>query len=146
MEWPDNAAPLTDRQGPVVGCRLVDNIDALPRLTTTLQGASKVPGEERRVSGDQTEQQGGPARPLDFSTFLLSLGTSALVQLGEAPDPTQGGKPCPDLAGAKQSIDLLGLLEAKTKGNLETGEERLLQSLLSDLRLRFVKASQRSCG
>ena len=98
------------------------------------------------MSGDQTRQQGGPARPLDFSTFLLSLGTSALVQLGEAPDPTRGGKPCPDLAGAKQTIDLLGLLEAKTKGNLETGEQRLLTSLLADLRLRFVQASKRSCG
>lgn len=97
------------------------------------------------MSGDQTQQRGGPGRPLDFSTFLLSLGTSALVQLGEAPDPTRGGKPCPDLDGARQTIDLLGLLQDKTKGNLEPGEERLLKSLLADLRLRFVQASQRTC-
>jgi len=96
------------------------------------------------VSEEQTQQR-GPAGPLDFSTFLLSLGTSALVQLGEAPDPTRGGQPCPDLAGARQTIDLLGLLEVKTKGNLEPGEERLLRSLLADLRLKFVQASQRGC-
>lgn len=84
-------------------------------------------------------------RPLDFSTFLLSLGTSALVQLGEAPDPTQGGDPCPDLEGARQTIDLLGLLEHKTRGNLEEAETRLLNNLLSDLRSRIVHASQKEC-
>ncbi len=84
-------------------------------------------------------------RPLDFSTFLVSLGTSALVQLGEAPDPTQGGQPCPDLAGARQTIDLLGLLEAKTVGNLDDGEAKLLKNLLADLRTRFVHASKREC-
>jgi hypothetical protein len=101
------------------------------------------------VSADQDQAAGQDAaqrRPLDFSTFLVSLGTSALVQLGEAPDPTAGGKPCPDLPGAKQTIDLLGLLQTKTAGNLETGEERLLKSLLSDLRLRYVQASQRKCS
>jgi len=84
-------------------------------------------------------------RPLDFSTFLLSLGTSALVQLGEAPDPTQGGDPCPDLAGARQTIDLLGLLESKTAGNLDGSEARLLKNLLADLQRRFVHASQKEC-
>ncbi|MCP4868862.1 MAG: DUF1844 domain-containing protein [Proteobacteria bacterium] len=84
-------------------------------------------------------------RPLDFSTFLLSLGTSALVQLGEAPDPTQGGDPCPDLAGARQTIDLLALLEHKTRGNLDDKELKLLNNLLTDLRTRFVHATKKEC-
>ncbi len=85
-------------------------------------------------------------RPLDFSTFLLSLGTSALVQLGEAPDPTQGGPPCVDLAAARQTIDLLGILEQKTAGNLDEVEASLLKKLTGDLRLRYVHARKnRDC-
>jgi hypothetical protein len=85
-----------------------------------------------------------PPAPLDFSTFLLSLGTSALVQLGEAPDPTQPkAERCCDLDAARQTIDLLGLLEGKTKGNLDEGESRLLQHLLTDLRFRYVQ--RRAC-
>jgi len=91
---------------------------------------------------EPVDSSSGTARPLDFSTFLLSLGTSALVQLGEAPDPTLGGERGTDLAGAKQTIDLLGLLEEKTRGNLEEAEQHLLSNLLADLRLRFVHARQ----
>ena len=94
------------------------------------------------MSAEDTQRNPGSsdARPLDFSTFLLSLGTSALVQLGEAPDPTDG-LAGPDLEAARQTIDLLGLLEVKTAGNLDTGEARLLKNLLYDLRLRFVRAN-----
>jgi hypothetical protein len=75
-------------------------------------------------------------KPLDFSTFLISLGTSAMIQLGDAPDPTSGGMLKPDPEGARQTIDLLGLLEEKTRGNLDPTEAELLANLLSDLRLR----------
>ena len=81
-------------------------------------------------------------RPLDFATFLLSLGTSALVQLGEAPDPTLGSAAPPDLDAARQTIDLLGLLEQKTKGNLTDSEAKLLRSLLRALRLHYVTKTQ----
>lgn len=96
------------------------------------------------IDQERGKQQpgGGDTCPLDFSTFLVSLGTSALVQLGEAPDPTRGGKPCTDLEGARQTIDLLGLLEDKTQGNLKPGEAQLLKSLLADLRIRYVHAKQ----
>jgi hypothetical protein len=82
----------------------------------------------------------GPTRPLDFSTFLLSLGTSALVQMGEAPVPGLG-KVELDLAGAAQTIDILGMLEEKTSGNCTDAEVRLLRNLLRDLRLRYVHAT-----
>lgn len=88
---------------------------------------------------DQDLAADGPDRPLDFSTFLLSLGTSAMVQMGEAPIPGEFGNEL-DLRGARQTIDILGMLEEKTHGNLTAGEASLLRNLLRDLRLRFLRA------
>jgi hypothetical protein len=87
----------------------------------------------------QGETQGRTTKPLDFSTFLISLGTSAMIQFGDAPDPTSGGVLKPDPEGARQTIDLLGLLEEKTRGNLSDVEDNLLKNLLRDLRLRTVQ-------
>ncbi|WP_428268569.1 DUF1844 domain-containing protein [Haliangium sp.] len=77
--------------------------------------------------------------PMDFSTFVLSLGSSAMVNLGELP-PLDGDEPICDLAAAKQIIDILGILEEKTRGNLDDSEEKLIQSLLYDLRVQYVDA------
>lgn len=76
---------------------------------------------------------------LDFSTFILSLIGTAYVHLGDAPDPD--GPSGRDLALARQDIDLLGILQEKTKGNLTGDEERLLDQALYDLRIRFVEVS-----
>ena len=74
---------------------------------------------------------------VDFSTFVLSLSHSALVQLGDAPHPdTQTIEA--DLEAARRTIDLLTMMEEKTKGNLTGEEERLLAQLLYDLRMRCV--------
>ena len=78
----------------------------------------------------------GPT-PIDFYTFCLSLGSSVMVHLGDAPHP-ESGQPVTDLALAKQTIDILGMLQEKTKGNLTEEEAHLLDNLLVDLRLRFV--------
>jgi hypothetical protein len=75
-----------------------------------------------------------------FSTFVFSLSSSALVHLGEVPDPVTNTVE-KDLALAKQIIDTLAMLEEKTRGNLERDEQQLLQTVLYDLRLRFVKQS-----
>lgn len=80
--------------------------------------------------------------PLDFQAFVLGLGSSAFVHLGDAPHPETGQLVEPDLALAQQTIDLLALLEVKTRGNLTDEESRLLQQLLMDLRLRFVERSR----
>jgi hypothetical protein len=80
---------------------------------------------------------------IDFSTFVLSLSHSALVHLGDAPLP-DGQAPERDLLLAKQTIDLLGILQEKTRNNLTGEEERLLDQALYDLRLRFVEISKRS--
>ena len=84
--------------------------------------------EERKPSG------------IDFYTFILSLGSSAFVHLGDAPHP-ETRKVETNLLLAKQTIDILGMLQEKTRGNLSAEEDRVLQTLLSDLRLRFVTRS-----
>ena len=83
--------------------------------------------------------------PADFATLVLSLGSSAVEHLGEAPGP-EGDKPMRNLPMAKHAIDLLSVLEEKTKGNLTAEEAQLLESLLFDLRLRYVEAIRPSAG
>lgn len=84
---------------------------------------------------------GNEALPtLDFSTFVLSVIGSAYVHLGDAPGPDGGGER--NLELARQDIDLLGMLEEKTRGNLTGDEERLLTQGLYDLRLRFVEVAK----
>jgi hypothetical protein len=78
---------------------------------------------------------------IDFATFVLSLGSSVLVHLGEVQDAE--GKKQPDLPLAKQTIDLLALIQVKTKGNLDESEDQLLAGLLYDLRIKYVDALKR---
>jgi hypothetical protein len=79
--------------------------------------------------------------PIDFTVLVLSLGSSALIHLGMVADPNSGTMHPPDLPLAQQSIDLLALLQEKTRGNLSAEEERFLTQMLFDLRLRFVDAA-----
>ena len=83
------------------------------------------------------EEDAFPA--IDFATFVLSLSHSALVHLGDAPDPATG-ETAVNLALARQTTDLLCLLRDKTKGNLSGEEERLLEQTVYDLRMRYVEA------
>jgi Domain of unknown function (DUF1844) len=76
--------------------------------------------------------------PVDFHTFILSLGSSALLHLGELDYP-DGREASPDLRLAKHTIDIIGMLQDKTRGNLNPAEARLIESLLYDLRLRYVE-------
>lgn len=85
--------------------------------------------------------------PITFGAFVLSLATSGLVHLGQIPSPDapEGSKPGPpDLPLARQTIDLLEMLQQKTRGNLEQDEEKLLESLLYDLRMGYVRAREQS--
>jgi hypothetical protein len=77
---------------------------------------------------------------LDFATFVLGLIGTAYVHLGDAPSPD--GQTERNLLLARQDIDLLGLLQDKTKGNLTGDEERLLEQALCDLRMRWVEVSR----
>ncbi|NPB09485.1 MAG: DUF1844 domain-containing protein [Thermodesulfobacteria bacterium] len=75
-----------------------------------------------------------------FSMFILSLNTSALVHLGQLPDPETQEKKV-DLQLARQTIDILDMLREKTRGNLTKEEEKLLDSILYELRMLYLKAS-----
>ena len=80
---------------------------------------------------------------VDFSTFVLSLGTSALYHLGALPHPETGQKlDPPELLLARQTIDTLEMLREKTRGNLDDEERELVESLLYELRMRFVEAGK----
>lgn len=82
---------------------------------------------------------------IDFATFVLSLASSVLVNLGEMENPESGARE-PNLVLAKQTIDILAMLEAKTKGNLAVQEEKLIQELLYDLRIKYVDAHKRAAA
>ena len=80
-----------------------------------------------------------PLPTINFATFIFSLNSSALVQLGMMEDPMTGEK-SENLPLAKQTIDILSMLEEKTKGNLDTDEAAMLKNILYDLRIHYVKA------
>ena len=109
----------------------------------TASGEPPAPGKGP-LPGDGTSPEAGSDRgvpPADFSTFILSLGSAALIHLGEVEPPGETGKRR-DLPMAKHTIDLLTLLWEKTRSNLTPEEDKLLESLLYDLRLRYVEAVQ----
>jgi hypothetical protein len=99
--------------------------------------------EEGKIVGTSQEDisvQEEPLPEVDFTNFIFSLSTSVLIQLGEIQDPfTQ--KSAKNLPLAKQTIDLIGMLKEKTKGNLTPEEERVIEYVLYDLRMRYVKAA-----
>jgi hypothetical protein len=111
----------------------------------TPEGEAREEVQAPADEGARPAPQGGASEPrklpeLDFSTFVLSLTTSAMVHLGEAPHPD--GATRKELTLAKQTIDLLGLLRDKTRGNLTEEESKLMEDVLYDLRLRYVSATR----
>jgi hypothetical protein len=99
--------------------------------------------DSTRGEGFVIQGEARAEKPIEFSTFLLGLASSALIHLGDAPHP-ETGTPQKDLVLARQSVDLLTLLREKTQGNLTPEEDRFFDNLLADLRLRFVEASKSS--
>ena len=83
-----------------------------------------------------------PETGVTFTGFILSLATTAAVHFGDIADPNTGKRADPNLVAAAQMIELIALLQEKTRGNLIEPEERLVDDLLYELRLRFVQAQQ----
>ena len=81
---------------------------------------------------------------IDFATFVLSLASNALVHLGELPEPgaSEDEKREQNLPLARQTIEILAMLEKKTEGNLDEAEKNLIQSVLYDLRVKFVDVAR----
>ncbi len=86
-----------------------------------------------------TDAQHG--EPISFIGFVISLASTAAVHFGDVANPVSGEKAEPDLVAAKQMIDILSLLEQKTKGNLTAEERSVLEQVLYELRMRFVQAA-----
>ena len=80
--------------------------------------------------------------PVSFSAFVVSLATTAAVHFGDVADPSSGQKPAPNFEAAGHAIEMLALLEEKTKGNLTDEEERFLKQVLYELRVRYVEAKK----
>ena len=78
---------------------------------------------------------------LNFTAFVLSLASTAAIHFGDLADPASGEKGAPNLEGAAQMIEILGLLDEKTRGNLTAEERQVLEQVLYELRLRFIEVS-----
>ena len=105
--------------------------DAVDSVETKVAEDSQSPGK--------ADEQQGPLPEINFSTFVISLSTQALMHLGEIANPLTG-KIEPDRLVAKQMIDIIGMLREKTRGNLNSGEDRLIEDILFDLRMKYVEA------
>ena len=87
-----------------------------------------------------SEQTSNRELPVSFSSFVVSMATSTMVSLGEG--PAEAGPAAMNLELARNGIDLLGMLQDKTSGNLDVDEKRLLETLLYELRTKFVEKSK----
>jgi len=101
--------------------------------------SEQAPAEEPAGGSSQAPDTEQP--PVDFGSFCLSLATSALYHMGVAPHPEGGEAAEKNLPLARHTIDSLEMLERKTRGNLDDEEAQLLQSLLYELRMRYVEAT-----
>ena len=114
-------------------------------------------GDESGVQKEQETQQAGPAElaeagteeqphtipaEINFAAFIFSLGRSAFIHLGEEPDPVSGEKKV-SLQLAKETIDIISMIEEKTKGNLTQEEGQLIKNLLYALRMRYVEIASK---
>lgn len=91
-----------------------------------------------QAAAEHAAHTSAPPFTINFSTFVISLSTQALAHLGEIPHPIDN-QVVVDLAAAQQLIDILGILKDKTQGNLDASESALLESMLYDLRIKFVE-------
>lgn len=112
--------------------------EAAPEKPTVTPEAEKTEPEEK-IEPKAEPSQKREAKPLDFPSFVISLANTALFQMGlvKAPD----SEPYLDMNGARQTIDIIAMLEEKTRGNLTEQEEKLIKETLFQLRLAFVEVS-----
>ena len=104
---------------------------------------SPIAGEKPEIQENinnksQSQDESFDYPPITFTNFVLSLSTSALFHFGDFPDPATG-KTQKNLSAAKQTIDMLDMINEKTKGNLDEPENNLIQGVLYELKMRYVK-------
>ncbi len=122
--------------------RVPDGEDSRPEQHAT---DAQQAGSDRQKPQDKAPQAETPSRgplpELSFSSFILGLSTQALMYMGEVAGP---GQSLPtDLAAAKEMIDILTMLQQKTTGNLDRNEHDMIESILFDLRMRYVELANK---
>ena len=117
-----------------------EEIPAAPKEEEQAASSTEETRETEAAETSQTDEsdEQPPMPKINFETFVVSLNASALMHLGAIEDPTTG-KTDKNLSMAKQTIDILKVLEEKTAGNLSKDEENLLKSILYDLKIIYVK-------
>jgi hypothetical protein len=120
-------ADRDEKQGP--GFTIVDK-----------RGAEEEPAADEQAAPERPSQRSLPE--VDFGTFVISLGTSALYHMGMVPDPETGKPAEPNFPVARQTIDTVEMLQDKTQGNLSDEEATLIKNLLTELRMRYLEAAK----
>lgn len=117
--------------------------DGEEKIVSTPSQSENEQRENEQGENKQRKTKSEELPPVDFASFIVSLGTQAMMFLGEIPDP-QGKLMEVNLQGARQTIDIISLIQDKTKGNLSEDESKLLQDILTSLRLAFVNKAKSS--
>lgn len=104
------------------------------------RGTDQESGADEKAAPERPSQRSLPE--VDFGTFVISLGTSALYHMGMVPDPETGKPVEPNLPVARQTIDTVEMLQDKTQGNLSDEESTLIKNLLTELRMRYLEAAK----
>ena len=114
--------------------------DSAGAAAATVAGAT--PAQPRAGQAfEHASGRGEHAPEITFGTFVVGLSTQALVHLGEVPDPHTSQR-APDLPAAEQLIDIIAMLENKTRGNLEPDEQTMLKTILFELRMKYVERAR----
>lgn len=101
------------------------------------EAKKEVPGDE----APKKEAEHPPLPEISFNSLIFSLSSTVLFHLGEIADP-QSGKKAKDLPLAKHTIDTIAMLKEKTEGNLTEEEKKFIESILADLRWRYVNSTK----
>ena len=132
-EQEEQSFRVTDKRGFSEDGTPVENSEKAEQKQDNQSAAAS----EKTPAGNESSR-----RPIDFPSYLLSYYTQGLVLLGEIPNPYTNKKE-EDVEAAQHIIDILSMLEQRTKGNLDSQEEKLLENVLYELRMKFMARTNR---
>jgi hypothetical protein len=135
-EQEEQSFRVTDKRG------FREDGEPLPQESSEKTGDKSAAQQASSGDASSSSQEIPPRPPIDFPSYILSYYTQGLVLLGEVPNPYTNKKE-EDVEAARHTIDILSMLEQKTKGNLGTEEEQLLESVLYELRMKFMAKTNR---
>jgi hypothetical protein len=136
----ESGEPKTEEPGVEAAAAPAEESKAPEEISGGEPPRQEAPAEEKTGMGSPGEEASYPE--VTFAGFVVSLSTTVLYHFGDIPDPVTN-KAERNLPAAKQTIDILGMLQQKTAGNLDEGEKALLDGALFELRMRYVKESSR---